>query len=341
MILLNRIKIALSVCVLLGCHELLNDGEKESGLKDFDEAWNHINETYPFQMLAYKGIDWNLMYDKYLEVANEARGEEIVQVLADLTAELQDGHIRVYTKGGASTRPFTPERVLKDEGAFDPETVHSYLVEAPKVAGNQSFEFGFFPNNIGYLRISSFSGSIAGSEDEIDDIIHAFADTSGMILDLRENRGGSSFVYDNILARFIDGPIDTEYAISNQEIREPYTITPAGRNGQYLRPIVVLINGTSFSGTEVFADRVRSQDHMTLLGDTTAGGGIGSSTVDPRFYLSSGRSIKVNYEIILRRDSIPIERNGVVPDILIEQRKTDIKDGRDLLIESALELLSN
>ena len=333
----------ISICLLLGimgCQDILIHKNMNDNVADFNEAWEYIELTYPSKMFEYKGIDWNMVRSEYIVKANNANADEILPLLADLVAALKDGHARIYTEGGASIRPYTPKRLLKDEGSYDPELVHTYMLSKPRVIGNDSFEFGFLQNNLGYLRISTFGNTIAASGDTMDDIVYFFANTSGMILDLRNNRGGSSFVYDQILARLIDKTISTEYAVSNTQTREPYEIKPAGKNGQYLKPIVILINGTCFSGTEVFVDRLSYQSHVTLIGDTTAGAGIGSGVIDPRHYLQSGKSIKINYEIIFRKDSVPIEVNGVVPDILIPQTKKEIELGKDIQLESAIQILS-
>ena len=53
--------------------------------------------------------------------------------------------------------------------------------------------------------------------------------------------------------------------------------------------------------------------YVTLVGDTTAGGGV-SSNGDPRHFLPSGKSISINYEAILKINGEPLEWNGVAPD---------------------------
>ena len=144
-------------------------------------------------------------------------------------------------------------------------------------------------------------------------------------------------MYDPIIGRLLSRPIRTESAFSVMGTRSPYTIFPQGSR-QYTGPIVILINGTCFSATEVFAGRMRQLDYVSLVGDTTAGGGM-SSNGEARHFLPSGGSIRINYEAILRMDGQPIEWNGVPPDIRVEQTKADISNGEDKQLEFALEYL--
>ncbi len=100
-----------------------------------------------------------------------------------------------------------------------------------------------------------------------------------------------------------------------------------------------MINGSCFSATEVFAGRMRQLDYVTIVGDTTAGGGM-SSNGEARHFLPNGGAIRINYESILRLDGQPIEWNGVPPDIRVVQTKADIGNNVDKQLEFAVEMLS-
>jgi C-terminal processing protease CtpA/Prc len=75
---------------------------------------------------------------------------------------------------------------------------------------------------------------------------------------------------------------------------------------------------------------------VTALGDTTAG----ASGAPQFFALPSGRQINVSTKDILRYDGQPIEWNGVLPDILVTQKQSDIAQGRDRQLEDAINFLS-
>jgi carboxyl-terminal processing protease len=175
--------------------------------------------------------------------------------------------------------------------------------------------------------------------NDIDNVIDFFSQARGVIIDVRNNRGGGSAGTDPIIGRFIETAIVTTSAFSKMGSRDPGTILPQGGR-QYTGPIAILISGTSFSATEVFADIVRQLDYVTIVGDTTAGGGM-SSNGEARHFLPNGGAIRINYEAILRLDGQPIEWNGVPPDIRVVQTKADIENNIDKQLEFAVELLSS
>jgi C-terminal processing protease CtpA/Prc len=50
-------------------------------------------------------------------------------------------------------------------------------------------------------------------------------------------------------------------------------------------------------------------------------------------------TIFIGTTYVLRYDGVPIEWNGVLPDIRVPQSKEDIDQGRDKQLEYAIELL--
>jgi len=334
----------LSISVLLSCSEIIvPESESNLNVEDFESAWNHINSIYP--VFEFKKIDWDSIHTVYRIRAEQAVGDEIYAVLFDLVGELKDGHARIYTVGGDHFTPFTPPRVLRDEEAFDPNLTRQYFDKPLRVVGSKSIEFEFLPDNIGYVRFSTFGTGLRLSDVEIiindmDFIVNYFAEADGLIVDVRDNDGGRSLLYDQIIARLIDEPIETESAFTVTDTVPPFTITPKGPR-QYTGPIVILINGTSFSAPEVFSDRLRQLDNVTLVGDTTAGAGVSfTGSMKLRHFLPGGKSIRIGWNALLRIDGELHEWNGVPPDIRVPQTKADISMKRDKQLEFAIEFLS-
>lgn len=112
------------------------------------------------------------------------------------------------------------------------------------------------------------------------------------------------------------------------------TILPAGQY-PYHKPVVILINGASFSAAELLPELMKQIHQVTTVGDTTGGGG-GSNDV---FYLPSNKRIKIPTSYFKRFNGDMVEWNGVPPDILVPQNEADIKQGRDKQLEYAITLL--
>ena len=333
----TRVCLCFMLTALPGCSEfIVSDSDSNHNVEDFESAWNHINAIYP--LFDFKQIDWDSIHTDYRVRAEQSIGDEFYAVLIDLVGELKDPHAKVHTLGGLPIRPYISPRTLRDQGAFKPGVVRQYFDRPLRVIGNDAIEYEYVTTHIGYVRIATFGNDLAGHVNDIDIVINYFSEADGLIVDIRNNGGGGSAVYDPIIGRLISIPLMTESAFSRMGTRAPYTILPQGAR-QYTGPVVILINGTTFSGAEVFAERMRQLDYITLVGDTTAGGGV-SSNSDPRHFLPSRKSISINYEAILRIDGSSLEWNGVPPAVRVPQSKTDIDQKRDRQLEAAIEMLS-
>ncbi len=321
---------------LLACHNLVPDeSSTELNIRDFDAAWGFIDANYP--LLEYKGLDWDQVYDDYRVRAEQTIGDDMYQVLYDLVGELEDGHASILTLGGTKVRPHTPRRMIRDTDAFNVFMIREYFEEPLLLIGNEAIEYQYVTESIGYVRISTFGNMLVGRQDEFAEVVRYFQDAEGLIVDVRENGGGSSVAFEPIVGYLISDTVVSGYQIRVNEIIEPGLIPP-NPDITFTKPTVVLINGTSFSAAEVFADRFWQQTHVTLIGDTTAGGGM-SSNSDPVFVLPSGRAISLNTFAVTRGDSVPIEWNGVPPDIIVRQTAEDARNGVDHQLEAAIEFL--
>jgi carboxyl-terminal processing protease len=98
---------------------------------------------------------------------------------------------------------------------------------------------------------------------------------------------------------------------------------------------VLLIDGGCFSACEDFAEMMKHVPSVTAIGDTTSG----ASGAPQAFALPSGRQINVSTKDIRRYDGLPIEWNGVPPDILVRQTAEDVNMGRDKQLEYAIDFL--
>ena len=251
-----------------------------------------------------------------------------------MLSELKDGHVQFKTEGGAIFSTYRPPRELKDKNTFNPLTIRNYFTSELKLGKNKKLEYGILGNNIGYLRISTFKKD-SWEESDLSEALFYLKNTNGLIIDVRNNNGGSSKMTKMVIGRL------TEFKIRNLPIkynghwREADFIEPIG-SSQYLRPIAILINGACFSSTEDFLAICDQLPQIALIGDTTAGG---SGNPD-WYFLSGSKSIRICRSYICRMDSLPIEWNGISPDIRIVQTEKDLKNGVDKQLEYAMKYLN-
>jgi carboxyl-terminal processing protease len=319
--------------LLLGCSDLIVPAPDTSfNVADFETAWKTVDTVYPY--FQFKHINWDSIHTVYRPLAVAAKGDEIFTVLFDMLAELKDGHVSIRTQGGAQVQTYIPPRSEKDRKAYSPLVVRKYFDKELRLAGNQRVEYEALPDGLGYVYVATLSKD-EPVLDGFDEALAYLKDTKGLIIDVRHNGGGSDNNSAGIVARLIPSAIDNlPYPLLGGGMQQGGPISPRGPF-QYTKPVVMLIDGVCFSSCEDFAEMMKHVSTVTAIGDTTAGG----SGAPQLYALPSGRKINVSTKDIRRYDGLPIEWNGVLPDILVPQTEEDIKQGRDLQLERAIQFL--
>jgi hypothetical protein len=299
----------------------------ERNIIDFEETWNFIDSTFPF--FEFMTVDWDSIYTRYHLLAEQANGDEIYAVLMALLSELKDGHTLLYVEGGGTPMfPYMPPRMEEDVDTYSPYVVRNYFDKELRVCGADKIEYEVLNDNIGYVYLSNFDSDAIR---DFDIVLEYFRDTIGLIVDVRQNSGGYSEQVYFVTSRFISTSIaEVWYDKDGDQTEE--IIHP--RAWTYQKPVVILMNGQSISGGEDFPALLQALPHVTLVGDTTAG--MGGLTED--YNLSSGKRMTTTYKYNMFNGRL-IQWNGVPPDILVEQTKEDIDNGRDKQLECAIELL--
>lgn len=176
--------------------------------------------------------------------------------------------------------------------------------------------------NIGYIRISSFSSPTAdGLKKEIDKIKARLGDKMlGLVLDLRNNPGGLLDQAIKVSDAFLDQGEIVSTRARDKDQHQRFNARPGDLvNGL---PVVVLINGGSASASEIVAGALQDHKRAVILGTKSFGKGS-VQTIIPlarqgamrlttaRYYTPSGRSIQAV---------------GIDPDIVVEQAKIETID---------------
>jgi len=315
-----------------GCSDLfVSNPEVNQNLDDFAVLTQLVKTRYPF--LQFKHINWDSLVQAYRPVVAASKGDEIYPVFDRLLAELHDGHVKILTEGGGSVETYEWPRLVDDK-TYNPLVVRKYFGSDLRLAGNNNMEYGILPGNIGYCYISTFSEGNGTWPNTIDDVLAHLQNTEGLILDVRNNGGGGNFTWNTIVSRFATTTITYEFYLPDGSTFFTSRIVPSGAI-QYRRPVVVLMNGASFSAAELFPELMKQIPAVTTLGDTTGGGG-GSNEI---FKLPSGKRIQIPTSYFRRFDGTMIEWNGVPPDIYVAQTIDDVDQGRDKQLERAIQVL--
>jgi carboxyl-terminal processing protease len=170
------------------------------------------------------------------------------------------------------------------------------------------------PGGYGYVRITQFSDSTPLDLDAALVKLSGSGPTPavrGLVLDLRGNPGGVLESAVSVADAFLDDGVIVRADGRTPEARFEMDATA----GDLLegRPIVVLVDGGSASGSEIVAGALRDHRRATLMGERTFGKGS-VQTVIP---LRDGQALKLTTSRYFTPSGASIHERGIEPDIVI------------------------
>ena len=116
---------------------------------------------------------------------------------------------------------------------------------------------------------------------------------------------------------------------------EPLTIYPATKT--FKGKLIVLVNELSQSQAEYTAMAFKSAPNSTIIGSTTAGADGNVS----RIPLPGGMGSMISGIGVYYPDRSETQRIGIVPDITVKPTIKGISEGRDEVLEKAIELINS
>jgi carboxyl-terminal processing protease len=129
----------------------------------------------------------------------------------------------------------------------------------------------------------------------------------GIVIDLRDNGGGSLMEATQLTDLFIDqGPVVQIMNSNNQVDRRNRAIGTVNYNG----PLLLLVNHLSASASEIFAGAIQDYQRGLIVGDQT----FGKGTVQTLIPLEQGK-LKITEAKFYRVSGDSTQHRGVVPDI--------------------------
>lgn len=162
-------------------------------------------------------------------------------------------------------------------------------------------------NGVGYLRIDSFtSGTAVEFRNAVNSLTNQGA--TSLIFDLRDNSG------ENLNAALVatDYCVPTGLIAQSQDKGGNVTDLRMSDENEITLPMVCLVNGSTASGAELFANALRKMAGATIVGSTTAGKGVLLS--DPQS-LSDGSAVVITVGILLDNEGKNWNGTGLTPDV--------------------------
>jgi carboxyl-terminal processing protease len=161
-----------------------------------------------------------------------------------------------------------------------------------------------------YINITDFTER---TPDELDTALQSLKDenATGIILDLRGNPGGLLDQVIEVASFFLQEGIVVQVRSNQGEIEVHYVNEDRPETDL---PMVVLVDESSASGSEVLAGALRDHERATIAGTTTYGKG----SVNALYPLSDGSGLYITIARWLTPDGRLIEGQGIEPDIALD-----------------------
>ena len=202
-------------------------------------------------------------------------------------------------------------------------------IEVKSVSCKPPFETTKIPNDIQYIRLSSFISKNAAGE--IESILNNSSGMKGFIIDLRSNPGGllTNAIY--ISDMLLKGGV-----IVSTVDRDSYKTTTRARYQQVTdKPIVVLINKGSASASEILSGALKDNHRATIVGEQSFGKGL----VQEINKLPDEAGMNITIQRYLTPSGTDINKKGITPDVMVELTKENVEAKKDVQLEKAIEIL--
>ena len=245
--------------------------------ENFDALWKILDERYCY--FSYKNIDWTEVYNDFQPRINQVRNVfELFEIMSKMIDQLQDGHVNLYSPFDVSSCTGWFDSYPDD---YNAEFLIKHFDFELRSAGG--FAYTTIANHkIGYIRYNNFSsGFTIANLAYIDAYFHQLNKVKGIIIDVRNNGGGSLSYSERLASCFFKEKTVTGYMRHKTDkcydcFSEPTEIitdpTDAPINWSD-KKVIVLTNRRCYSATNDFVVRMKQAPNVTVVGSITGGGG--------------------------------------------------------------------
>lgn len=329
---------------MLGSLDPYTEYVPETEIEDY--KLKYVSTQYGGIGTATLFIDGKLFVNEVTEnnpahKADVKPGDEIVKINNITTAgkdRNQIGQLMRGPKGSSLTL------TILREGSTINKTLVREEIRQPNVTYS-----GMLNNQIGYIKLDKF---LENSGQEVKDALLNInkQQPKGLILDLRNNGGGilqeavkivNFFVKKDVMVVVQKGK-NPEKTVSYKTLNEPIALN---------MPLIVLINGTSASASEIVAGALQDLDRAVIVGQRSYGKGLVQQTFNlpynslvkitvAKYFTPSGRCIQA-LDYAHRDDDGRVEKfadslmkpfatlggrtvydgNGIFPDVALASEK--------------------
>jgi len=203
-------------------------------------------------------------------------------------------------------------------------------------------QFGFFPpmyvwsewrkigGSAGYLAFSMFMDPENVMKTAAEAITACLA-CQGFIIDLRGNPGGIGAMAMGLAGWFVEEKGLRLGTMQTRETTVRFVVNP--RPVTYRGPLAILVDGSSASTAEIFSGGMKDLKRARIFGSRTAGAAL-PSVIEK---LPNGDGFQFAFANYISEGGQPLEGVGVIPDVEVELTRETLLEGRDTVLEAAVD----
>ncbi len=323
------------------CDKMLLEKEVPNNpVANFNSLWNEFDAKYG--LFQVKNINWDSVYTIYRPQLDEySSDDELYNVLTDMIEILNDNHVALVPTD--PKYPFFQSGILSTMDSindFDLKTIKTNYLTNPKFE-DPFFTYGMLPNNVGYIHIEGFSDLPKYLKEPMNNILNSLKETNGIVIDVRGGYGGEDLAGQYIAGCFTNNTIPyMKTRVKSGTGKDDFTafeswnIKPEG-DFQYLKPIVVLTHRFTISARETYCLAMKVLPQVTFVGDTTSG--AFSNQINRELPNGWGYSLSIGEWV--DENGVSYEGIGLAPNIVIQNKKQDVLNGKDEALEKVIEIL--
>lgn len=210
--------------------------------------------------------------------------------------------------------------IVRNEVKLEEQAASSQIIEIPQEEGDP-LKIGVIDLPVFYLDFNGRAQNLPDYRSSTRDVSRLIGElqaegVSGIVMDLRNNGGGSLLEATTLTGLFIDrGPVvqvrNGSGRISTEEDTDP--------GMAWEGPLAVLVNRYSASASEIFAAAIQDYDRGIIIGEPTFGKGTVQSLLDLDEYGQSDQprmgQLKITQAQFFRVNGGSTQNRGVLPDI--------------------------
>jgi carboxyl-terminal processing protease len=179
----------------------------------------------------------------------------------------------------------------------------------------------------GYIRLTLWKSPIRKSFKKA---LEQFKDAPGVVIDLRGNPGGEAGEVVNIASFFFDAHVS--FGKFSKRSGKAISLRTDDDHRVYKGPVAILVNEGSGSGSELFAGVMQENGRASVVGRQSCGCMLGISEFKK---VKGGGELAVSEYGYLSPRENSFEGSGVIPDVAVALKISDLQNHRDAALDEA------